>query len=363
MRIRRCRSRSCTRRSARTHTRLPLIVLLRRPRRLPRRIRAAVLGVDDGVSAERRRQAAPQLAGVHSGHVRVHDPRRRAVGGVRHAGVERPAAAVSPGVQRAAVRAGEPQPLLSVHRSDAIPEVRSREDARVSRNAEPARGNDRCRVAVDDPRPTGVSVFWAGRVARASRRSRSSRAAGRTCTINRSTGRCEKSTFFADGLLGAAGCGGHGRARRTCATTRCSIPARSNGVPAPCSRFAVDASVMARGQERFNIFCSPCHGRTGMGDGMVVQRGYRRPPPFDDAAAARGAGRPLLRRDDERLRRDARLRGANRGRRSLGDRRLYPGAAAERAGRRLPTCRPPSGPGSRTEGDDARAETAGDADP
>jgi mono/diheme cytochrome c family protein len=40
----------------------------------------------------------------------------------------------------------------------------------------------------------------------------------------------------------------------------------------------VDARVMARGQERFNIYCSPCHGRTGMGDGMVVLRGYRRPP-------------------------------------------------------------------------------------
>jgi mono/diheme cytochrome c family protein len=40
----------------------------------------------------------------------------------------------------------------------------------------------------------------------------------------------------------------------------------------------VDAAVMARGQQRFNIYCSPCHGRTGQGDGMVVLRGYRRPP-------------------------------------------------------------------------------------
>ena len=44
--------------------------------------------------------------------------------------------------------------------------------------------------------------------------------------------------------------------------------------------FAVDARVMARGQDRFNIYCSPCHGRTGLGDGMVVQRGYRRPPSY-----------------------------------------------------------------------------------
>jgi mono/diheme cytochrome c family protein len=38
---------------------------------------------------------------------------------------------------------------------------------------------------------------------------------------------------------------------------------------------------MNRGRERFEIYCSPCHGRTGLGDGMVVRRGYRRPPPFD----------------------------------------------------------------------------------
>ena len=40
----------------------------------------------------------------------------------------------------------------------------------------------------------------------------------------------------------------------------------------------VDATVMARGQQRFNIHCTPCHGGTGQGDGMVVRRGYRRPP-------------------------------------------------------------------------------------
>ena len=40
----------------------------------------------------------------------------------------------------------------------------------------------------------------------------------------------------------------------------------------------VDATLMARGQQRFNIYCAPCHGRTGQGDGMIVRRGYRRPP-------------------------------------------------------------------------------------
>jgi mono/diheme cytochrome c family protein len=42
---------------------------------------------------------------------------------------------------------------------------------------------------------------------------------------------------------------------------------------------AVDESVVRRGQQRFNIYCSPCHDRTGSGQGMVVKRGY--PPPVN----------------------------------------------------------------------------------
>lgn len=44
--------------------------------------------------------------------------------------------------------------------------------------------------------------------------------------------------------------------------------------------FEITAEVFARGRERFNIFCAPCHGRTGNGDGMVVRRGFRRPPSY-----------------------------------------------------------------------------------
>ncbi|HWP45416.1 MAG TPA: cytochrome c [Blastocatellia bacterium] len=42
--------------------------------------------------------------------------------------------------------------------------------------------------------------------------------------------------------------------------------------------FQVTPEVVDRGQERYNIFCSVCHDRTGSGLGMVVRRGYRRPP-------------------------------------------------------------------------------------
>jgi hypothetical protein len=51
-----------------------------------------------------------------------------------------------------------------------------------------------------------------------------------------------------------------------------------NDEPVDAFPFPVDERVMLRGQERFNIYCSPCHGRTGEGDGMIVQRGFTRPP-------------------------------------------------------------------------------------
>jgi len=44
--------------------------------------------------------------------------------------------------------------------------------------------------------------------------------------------------------------------------------------------FPVTPEVVARGQDRFNIYCSPCHSRVGDGNGMIVQRGYRRPPSY-----------------------------------------------------------------------------------
>ncbi|MDB6137925.1 MAG: hypothetical protein JWO94_997 [Verrucomicrobiaceae bacterium] len=38
--------------------------------------------------------------------------------------------------------------------------------------------------------------------------------------------------------------------------------------------------LLKRGAERYDIFCSVCHGRTGEGNGMIVQRGFPRPPPY-----------------------------------------------------------------------------------
>jgi mono/diheme cytochrome c family protein len=39
-------------------------------------------------------------------------------------------------------------------------------------------------------------------------------------------------------------------------------------------------ALLERGRERFNIFCSPCHGRAGDGEGIVAQRGFPHPPSY-----------------------------------------------------------------------------------
>jgi mono/diheme cytochrome c family protein len=55
---------------------------------------------------------------------------------------------------------------------------------------------------------------------------------------------------------------------------------RMGGQPSTIFPFPIDDATMRRGRERYDIYCSPCHGLTGEGDGMVVQRGYRQPPSF-----------------------------------------------------------------------------------
>ena len=53
-----------------------------------------------------------------------------------------------------------------------------------------------------------------------------------------------------------------------------------NGAVADGFPMAVTLQVINRGQERFDIYCSECHGRVGDGNGMIPARGYRRPPSF-----------------------------------------------------------------------------------
>jgi mono/diheme cytochrome c family protein len=55
---------------------------------------------------------------------------------------------------------------------------------------------------------------------------------------------------------------------------------RVGSSPGDYMPFPVTETVLARGRERFDIYCSPCHSRLGDGNGMVVQRGFRHPPSY-----------------------------------------------------------------------------------
>jgi mono/diheme cytochrome c family protein len=53
-----------------------------------------------------------------------------------------------------------------------------------------------------------------------------------------------------------------------------------DGKPVNDFPFPVTKEVIERGRQRFNIYCTPCHDRTGNGEGMIVRRGYRHPPSY-----------------------------------------------------------------------------------
>jgi hypothetical protein len=47
--------------------------------------------------------------------------------------------------------------------------------------------------------------------------------------------------------------------------------------------YRVTKAMLESGRERFDIFCLPCHGQSGDGQGMIVQRGFQQPKPLTDA--------------------------------------------------------------------------------
>src|SRR5262245_49281633 len=87
------------------------------------------------------------------------------------------------------------------------------------------------------------------------------------------------STFFGDGRSArpiVAGTVARGQLR----DDPLLYTGKVNNADATMFPFPIDEAVMARGRGRFEVYCAPCHGRTGAGDGMIVRRGYRRPPTF-----------------------------------------------------------------------------------
>jgi cytochrome c553 len=89
----------------------------------------------------------------------------------------------------------------------------------------------------------------------------------------------ESSDFFADGMTARPRVPGT-IAREHLRIDEAFFTGISGGRPVNEFPFPVTRGTLQRGRERFDIFCSPCHGRVGQGDGMVVSRGFRSPPSY-----------------------------------------------------------------------------------
>jgi len=82
------------------------------------------------------------------------------------------------------------------------------------------------------------------------------------------------STFFADGRSERP-LVQNTVARGSIAFDALAIPKDSNAFPLP-----VTAALLERGQDRYKIFCTPCHGLQGDGNGFVAMRGMKHPPSY-----------------------------------------------------------------------------------
>jgi mono/diheme cytochrome c family protein len=87
------------------------------------------------------------------------------------------------------------------------------------------------------------------------------------------------STLFADGSSARPPVDGT-VARGTLNADEALFTGKTGGAPVAELPLAITQADLDRGQERFNIFCAPCHDQSGGGRGMIVQRGYRQPPSF-----------------------------------------------------------------------------------
>jgi mono/diheme cytochrome c family protein len=93
----------------------------------------------------------------------------------------------------------------------------------------------------------------------------------------------EASTFFADGRSARPPVPGTvARGEDDLRADDHLYLGKVDGVDVDAFPFPVTADVLARGRDRYSIYCTPCHGAVGDGNGMVVRRGYRRPPSFHD---------------------------------------------------------------------------------
>lgn len=89
----------------------------------------------------------------------------------------------------------------------------------------------------------------------------------------------ERNDFFPNGMaarLPVAGTMPRGRPLGDEAVRR----GTRNGVVVPEIPVPITPELLARGRERFEIYCAPCHNSTGDGQGMIVRRGFSAPPSY-----------------------------------------------------------------------------------
>lgn len=55
-----------------------------------------------------------------------------------------------------------------------------------------------------------------------------------------------------------------------------------DGLPSRSAPFPVDRAVLERGLQRYRIYCAPCHGELGDGNGVIVERGFTHPPSYHE---------------------------------------------------------------------------------
>jgi len=87
------------------------------------------------------------------------------------------------------------------------------------------------------------------------------------------------STFFADGQ-GARPIPAHTVARGDLREGFVYTGLDADNKPVAEMPFPVTRELLLRGQESFNIYCSPCHGRLGNAQGMIPQRGFKQPTSY-----------------------------------------------------------------------------------
>lgn len=93
----------------------------------------------------------------------------------------------------------------------------------------------------------------------------------------------EPSNFFEDGMSARPRVAGT-VARGEISTNPFLDTAKIGGKYGDGYPFPVTKELIDDGQVRFNIYCAPCHGRLGDGNGMIPSRGYRRPPSYHTQA-------------------------------------------------------------------------------